>query len=128
MQAAWEKLLGATLVLTSSEPIKHRVVSAYSDYLQDLDPADLPKDLRAEFRALVTRLSCASPLRGESAVIATVRKMSNQDIEECATTVVRLLSLLRTSQGYAAESSPSVVPLYPAFTETVPPLLAVNRA
>jgi hypothetical protein len=128
MQAAWEKLLAATLVLTTSEPIKQRLVIAFSNYLQDIDPLDLPKDARMDFRNLVARLSAGSPLRGESAVAATVRKMSNQEVEACARTVVDLLTRIRVQPAAPSESTSSVVPLYAALPETVPPLVAISRA
>lgn len=128
MQAAWEKLLSATLTLTRSEPIKHRLIVAFSEHLQEIDPADLPKELRLEFRELIAKLSAATPMRGESAVAATVRKMSNHEIESCARTVVELLARARAVQPMPMDVGSSVVPLYAALPDGVPPLLAVNRA
>jgi hypothetical protein len=130
MQAAWEKLLAATLVLTTSEPIKQRLISAFSSHLLHIDAADLPKDARSEFRNLIDRLRSATPLRGESAVAATVRKMSNQEVEDCARAVVELLVRVRSQSvgAITAESTSSVVPLYASLAEVAPPLVAISRA
>ncbi len=129
MNAAWEKLFGATLALTTADPIKQRVINAFSEHLQKLDPAELPRETRASLRDLMQRLSAARPMSGESAVAATVRKMSNQEIEACARSIVELFAQCRTlSQPAATEATATVVALYSAQPETIPPLLAVNQA
>lgn len=92
MSPALDLLQQATLELTSADPIKHRLISAFSSYLEPLDSAGLPAELRQPFADLVERLTCIAPLRGESAVVATVRKMSNEDAGDCAREIVRLLA------------------------------------
>ena len=129
MNAAWESLLGATLALTTSGPIKQRVISSFSDHLENLDAAALPRDARVAFRDLVQRLTAARPMRGDTAVAATVRKMSNQEAEACAEAIVRLMSLCRPVQPVASDLPASVVPLYAAsLPDNLPPLLTVSRA
>jgi len=92
MSPALDLLQQATLELTSADPIKHRLISAFSSYLEPLDAAGLPPDLRQPFADLVERLTSVSPLRGESAVAATVRKMSNEEAGDCAREIVRMLA------------------------------------
>ena len=55
---------------------------------------ELPEALRAPFRACQETLTRERPLRGEDAVRATVRKMSSQEADEVAASVVRLYGAL----------------------------------
>jgi HEPN domain-containing protein len=135
MNAAWEKLLDATLALTTAEPIKQRLIRSFSDHLEKLDPAALPREARASLRELTQRLAAARPMPGETAVAATVRKMSNQEAEDCARSIVELLAQCHALSQPATPdvTATVVVPLHaptpPAtLTDNVPPLLALNRA
>ena len=94
MDTAWEQLEGAALSLARSGPIKDRLTDAYRNHLALLEVEDLPDALRAEFRACHEALTHERPLRGEDAVRATVRKMSNQEAERIACTVVRMFAAL----------------------------------
>lgn len=87
----WDKLQGATLSLARSGPIKDRLTVAYRDYLAEVREDELPREIREEFRAVSTTLTRERPLlRGEDAVRATVRKMSNDEADRVACSVVRL--------------------------------------
>src|ERR1700747_2802714 len=103
MNTAWEQLEGAALSLVRSGPIKDRLTDAYRHHLAFIEVEDLPDARRAEFRACHEALTHERPLRGEDAVRATVRKMSNQEAEQLACTVVRLFAgLARWIPGEAA--------------------------
>jgi len=128
MNAAWENLLDATRVLTGADPIKQRLARAFSEHLDKVDATDLPRDTRIVFRDLVEKLTSARPMRGETAVVATIRKMSNEEAETCAQTIVQLLSHCGRAQIPAAELPSGVVPLYPSLAESVPAFVAVSRA
>ena len=94
MSTAWEQLEGAALSLARSGPIKDRLTDAYRNHLALVNPEELPVALRAEFRACQDALTRERPLRGEDAVRATVRKMSNQDADLVARAVVRLFAAM----------------------------------
>jgi len=94
MSTAWEQLEAAALSLARSDPIKDRLADAYRNHLALVNPEELPAALRAEFRACHDALTRERPLRGEDAVRATVRKMSNHDADEVACAVVRLFAAL----------------------------------
>lgn len=85
--------------LVGNPPLKQRLVAAYSKYLKELDPEDMPDALREEFVALCAELESVTPLPGETRVQATVRKMSAEQADRCASRV----ALLATS--YAREAS-----------------------
>ena len=92
MAAAWESLHRAALEVATADSVKQRVTNAFSKYLEELDLATLPAELRPRYTELVARLTRVRPLRGESAVAATVRKMSNEEAAECAQQIVELLA------------------------------------
>ena len=94
MSTAWEQLEGAALSLARSRPIKERLADAYRNHLALVNAEELPDTLREEFRACHDALTRERPLRGEDAVRATVRKMSNQQADEVACRVVRLFAAL----------------------------------
>jgi hypothetical protein len=117
MNSAWEKFQSATLTLARSGSIKERLADAYRNYLVTVSEDDLPKELREEFRGMQRAINRERPmLRGEDSVRATVRKMSNNEADELASTVVRLFSAIPRSSIVRGERNGSgqVVPLYVA--------------
>jgi hypothetical protein len=115
---AWEKFQGATLALVRAGSIKDRLVDAYRNHLCDIAADELPKEFREEFRALQQALTREPPLsRGEDAIRATVRKMSNDEADRMAASVVHLFGALARPAAPALRAVPSsaqVVPLYVA--------------
>jgi hypothetical protein len=114
----------ATVSLTRPAPIKDRLVGAYRNYLAHIDEEDLPADVCEEFRALTDTLTRTSPqVRGDDALHATVRKMSNDDAAAAASAVVRMfgavsrasMSSTQDASGSTAKNAVSnIVPLYMA--------------
>jgi hypothetical protein len=113
----------ATVSLTRAAPIKDRLADAYRNYLVYVREEDLPADVCEEFRALTDTLTRVNPeLRGDDALRATVRKMSNNDAANAASAVVRMFgSVSRASATSPHEDSASgpriitnVVPLHAA--------------
>ncbi|MBP6514260.1 MAG: hypothetical protein KA224_03725 [Steroidobacteraceae bacterium] len=119
MPSALELLNAATVTLVGSGNIKQRLVSAYREQLVHLDAAPLPRDIRDSFEALTVGLTRVRPLAGEDAVTATVRKMSIEEADRWAATVVALLGAVHRSQLAAARPAAEVVSLYPAETASL---------
>jgi hypothetical protein len=94
MSTTWEQLEGAVLTLARSGAIKDRLGDAFRNHLAQLSVDDLPEALRVEFQTCHDTLTHAQPLRGEDAVRATVRKMSNDEADAVACRVVRLFGAL----------------------------------
>jgi hypothetical protein len=94
MSPAWQQLEAAALTLARSGAIKDRLAEAYRNHLSLVNADELPEGLRAEFRACHAALTREPPLRGEDAVRATVRKLSSQEADELACTVVRLFAAM----------------------------------
>ena len=129
MISAWECFHFATLELVRSAPIKQRLISAYRRHLAVLPEDELPGEVRESFGMVMRSLQGVQPLRGEDAVAASVRKMSNQEADECAALIVEIFGLM--SRVPAAPSRPNtVVQLHsvdcPAADYEVPALIAAN--
>src|SRR5581483_6962745 len=112
--SAWEKFQAATLSLTRSGTLKDRLTDAYRNHLSQIEAAELPKELRDDFRILTDAMTREPPLvRGDDAFRATIRKMSNDQAEEVAMWVVRMLCALRPgARAYRSTQSAQIVPLY----------------
>jgi hypothetical protein len=130
MITAWECFHFATLELVRSTPIKQRLVCAYRRYLASLPEDQLPSEVREYFGQVMRCLRGVQPLRGEDAVAAPVRKMSNQEADECAAMIVEIFGLMCRDHQVATNRPSSVVQLHsvdcaPAEYEA-PALLASN--
>jgi hypothetical protein len=115
INSTWEKFQRATITLARSAPIKDRLTEAYRNYLAHIADEDLPKELRANFRAFTDALTRERPLlRGEDAFRATVRKMSTEEAEDMACSVVHMFGALPrlVATTTRPKTSTPVVPLY----------------
>lgn len=99
MSSAWESFFAATLVLASAGPIKHRFAEAFREHLADLEEEELPREIRDEFTSLTSSMCCVRPLKGETAIQATVRKMSDSAAGDCAVRIVGMLGVLARLQA-----------------------------
>jgi hypothetical protein len=130
MVNAWEKLHCAALELVRSTPIKQRLISA-SRHLTPLVEDELPSEIRGSFAQLMQAFAGVQPLRGEDVVLASVRKMSNQQADDCAALIVEIFGTLCRTESLAQRAqAPVVVQLRsverPAEEFAVPALTATN--
>jgi hypothetical protein len=103
MSTTLEQLEGAALALARSGTIKDRLTDAYRKHLALMNAEELPPPVREEFLACQDALTRERPLRGEDAVRATVRKMSDREANDIASSVVRMYAaLIRESLREAA--------------------------
>ena len=96
---AWECFHHAALELVRSTPIKQRLICAYRAHLAEVREEQLPGEIRAPFGRIMRSLCGVPPLRGEDAVAASVRKMSNQDADDCAAMIVEMFCLMSRAQA-----------------------------
>jgi hypothetical protein len=111
MISAWECFHCATLELVRSTPIKQRLVAAYRRYLAAVPEDQLPGEVRESFGQVMKCLRGVQPLRGEDAVAASVRKMSNQEADDCAALIVEMFGLMCRAH-VAPERAGTVVQLH----------------
>jgi hypothetical protein len=90
MSRVYDRLESATLLLTRSGAIKDRLNGAWRQYLANIEAEDVPRELRLPFLELASAMQRERPLRGEDAVRATIRKMSNEEAESHAAHIVRM--------------------------------------
>jgi hypothetical protein len=98
MSRVYDRLESATLLLTGGGSIKDRLNGAWRQYLAGIDVDDVPRELRLQFLELSSTMQRERPLRGEDAVRATIRKMSNDDAERQASLIVRMFCRLTRQQ------------------------------
>jgi hypothetical protein len=129
MISAWECLHCATLELVRSTPIKQRLVCAYRRHLSSLPEDQVPAEIRNSFEQVMRSLCGVQPLRGEDAVAASVRKMSNQEADDCATLIVEMFDQMCKTHVNASRPN-TVVQLHPVDCASqefdVPALIASN--
>ena len=133
MVNAWENLHCAALELVRSTPIKQRLISASRHLIPLVDRDELPSEIRGSFAQLMQALAGVQPLRGEDAVVASVRKMSNQQADDCAALIIEIFGTLCRGESLVQRSQAplaSIVQLRsierPAEEFSVPALTATN--
>jgi hypothetical protein len=111
MVNTWECFHSAALELVRSTPIKQRLVAAYRRHLALLPEDQLPNEAREPFDQVLRCLRGVRPLPGEDAVAASVRKMSNQQADECAALIVEIFGVM-CRINFAPSRSTTVVQLH----------------
>lgn len=101
-----ESFGNAMSVLAGHGHVKSRLTQAFDENLSDIDAESLPASVGPVFSELSNRLKAIEPQNGESPVSATVRKMSINEADDCAKTLVRIYADLLRS-----DIKPVVVPL-----------------
>ena len=119
MPRVYDRLESATLHFARSGAIKDRLETAWRKCLANIEAEDLPHDLRLQFLELAARLQRETPLRGEDALRATIRKMSNEEAEHHASHIVRMFCRMTRQPELdlpmpAAATSAAVVQLFAA--------------
>lgn len=114
-----EHFYAAVATLAGDGHIKHRLIRAYQDNLDSIDDLELPVTLKETFAELKSRMYTVTPLKGEGAIRASVRKMSAREASACAITILSLYSdMLQLSDGAQAS-----LPLNGEESQVVPPFL-----
>ncbi len=92
MDNVLDLLQQATITLSQGGSIKDRLADAYAEHLIQIDVEDLPEPLRDEFTALCSAMRRERPQPRESAIRASVRKMSNEEAARHAAVVVKVFA------------------------------------
>ncbi len=104
---AWENLHCATLELVRSTPIKQRLIAAYR-HLIPIAEEQLPTESRDSFTRMMRTFAGVPPLRGEDPVVASVRKLSNQQADDCATLIVETFAAVCRADALAQRHQAAV--------------------
>jgi hypothetical protein len=118
MSRVYDRLESATLLLARAGAIKERLNGAWRQCLASIEPEDLPRELRLQFLELSQAIQRERPLRGEDAVRATIRKMSNEEAECQSAMIVRMFCRMTRQQelelALPMPTSAAVVQLFAA--------------
>ena len=119
MTRVYDRLETATLHLARSGAIKERLEGAWRKCLANIEADDVPHEWRLQFIELSGQMQRERPLRGEDAVRATIRKMSNDEAERLASLIVRMFCRMTRQQELelsmpAPPNGASVVQLFAA--------------
>jgi hypothetical protein len=112
------KLEAAVLLLAGHGAIKDRFCAAFSDQLEDIEAEELPEDTQREFTDMVNAVHRARVLPGDSLVRASVRKLSNDEVQRYSALVVRIYTMQVQHQTASAAA--------PAF-KSPPRIAAADR-
>lgn len=122
-----ETLFAAVSVLAGNGNIKQRLTSAYADHLDGIDAEELPFVAHQAFADLKRSITRVEPMNGEGSICATVRKMSIDEAEDCARSIVRLYGDIIRYSDNVQEMLPLQVAGSSSVQAIVPPFLVKSR-
>ena len=114
-----ERFHAALTVLAGHGHIKQRLIKAYEENLVNINEDELPVSMIQQFADLRRQMYCVTPLNGEGAICASVRKMSFDEASECAASVVTLFGEISKIEDDAQVA----LPLDDVEEARVPPFL-----
>ena len=127
MDMAWQRFRAAAILLARSGTVKERLQAAYRLELAHLDVDSLPDELRDDFMQVRASLTREKPLRGEDSVSATIRKLSTQEADDIAGSLMdsfsRMTGVVEFVPARGATSTLSTIT--PQATAQVIPLFAI---
>ena len=85
-----DRFHAALTVLAGHGHVKQRLIKAWEENLSEIIDDDLPVALKQSFADLRRDMTQVSPLNGEGAICASVRKMSLDEASACAARIVTL--------------------------------------
>jgi hypothetical protein len=109
----------ALTVLAGHGHIKQRLIKAYEENLIDINENEMPIFVKQRFADLRRQMHCVTPLNGEGAIRASVRKMSFDEASECAASVVTIFGDISRVQ----DDTQVALPLDEMEGSRVPPFL-----
>lgn len=114
-----DRFHAALLVLAGNGHIKQRLIKAFENNLAGIPEDELPIALRQSFADLRHEMNRVSPLNGEGAICASVRKMSLDEASEFAGRIVSLYGEMSRLQ----DDVQVALPLHDGDEVRVPPFL-----
>jgi hypothetical protein len=114
-----ERFHAALTVLAGHGHIKQRLIKAFEENLVDIHEDELPIAVRQSFADLRHDMDTVSPLNGEGAICASVRKMSLTEASEIAGRIVTLYGEIARHRDDLQTS----LPLADVDEARVPPFL-----
>jgi hypothetical protein len=114
-----DRFFTAVSVLAGHGHIKQRLIKAYEENLVAISEDELPIAVKQTFSDLKHQMHRVTPLNGEGAICASVRKMSVEEAAECAVSVVELFGEI----ARLGDNGQAMLPLDGKDQRIVPPFL-----
>ena len=114
-----DRFYAAVSVLAGHGHIKQRLIKAFEENLVEINDDELPIAVKQNFSDLKHQMHRVTPLNGEGAICASVRKMSVAEASDCAVSIV---ALYREISRLGA-SGQTILPLEGKEPKVVPPFL-----
>ena len=114
-----DRFHAALIVLAGNGHIKQRLIKAFEENLVDIHEGELPIAIKQKFADLRHEMFHVSPLNGEGAICASVRKMSLDQASDCAGRIVTLFREVVSQR----DDTQGNLPLTDAEETRVPPFL-----
>lgn len=106
-----ERFEAAVETLVGEGPVKHRLGRAYTEFLEDLRPVDLPIPGNGDLGELHSALHSEAPVGNIGAVTASIHKMSPAEAWWHARTILRVYTeLLAMGRGARPEGESALEP------------------
>ena len=94
MNVLCNRFIAAIRLCNGPLDIKKRLMLAWSEHLDAIDPNEMPTQLRQKFIGLRKAIYCREPLPQETAPQASIRKMSAREVASHTDTIVALYAEL----------------------------------
>ena len=114
-----DRFHAALMVLVGNGHIKQRLIKAFDENLAEIQEDELPIAMKQSFADLRREMFRVSPLNGEGAICASVRKMSLDEASDCAGRIVEFYGEIARQRDDMQVS----LPLNDAEETRVPPFL-----
>ncbi len=114
MDDNWNRFRDAAMVMAGQGPIKQRLIQACRQHLTDIEPEDLPHEIRGDFDRLHSAISSARAAGVRDQIEASILKMSEAEAGRHGIGIVMMFAALSTRQ------------LRHPAVRTAPPLRAVS--
>ena len=114
-----ERFHAALTVLAGHGHIKQRLIKAYEENLVEISEDELPVVMQQAFADLRSQMHNVTPLNGEGAICASVRKMSFTEASDCAGLVVTMFGEISRQR----EATDVSLPMTDVDETRVPPFL-----
>lgn len=98
MDDNWGRFRDAAMVMAGQGPIKQRLIHACRQHLTDIEPEELPHEVRADFDRLHSAISSARAAGVRDQIEASILKMSESEAGRHGVSIVMMFAALSSRQ------------------------------
>ena len=108
MDDNWSRFRDAAMVMAGQGPIKQRLIQACRQHLADIEPEELPHEVRGDFDRLHSAISSARAAGVRDQIEASILKMGESEAGRHGVSIVMIFAALSTRQlrSHAVRAAP----------------------